>query len=265
MLQRHLRYSPVNGMIVQWGMGAMSFGACGLPKPRFTPHTPAGSVQEYCCAQDQILQEIDWCGWGKWLPEVGIGIHDFDEEIAAAFVREAAIEFATTTRALQRSVFIHVEKDTYTYPLEPAPDERIVGVLATLDGNYRMSTGGTQQHGTSAVMRHGTNEVALSPELVRSTHCGCKRKSPIIELLVWSAPTEEACQHDCLLYNQYRKVITAAARTYYIGAMHYDNAALLRTVYPITSFKAECRKIKGQATAWIEAATSRRGTGRLFQ
>lgn len=264
MVEKHLRYSPVNGMIIQWGMGAMSFGACGLPKPRKSFQQTI-EAEDICCSQDQIIQEINWCDWGKWLPEVGIGIQDFDEEVAAAFVRETAIEFATTTQVLQRSVFVRVEDGVYAYPLEPAENERIVGVLAVLDGNYRMHTGGTHKHGTTAVMRHGTNEVILSPELVRSACTrGCKRNAPILELLVWATPTEEACLHDRILYDQYRKVITAAARTNYIAAMHYDNNALVRTVYPINSFKTECRKIKGQATSWIETSNRRKGVGRLF-
>lgn len=264
MIPQHLRYSPVNGMIIQWGAGAQSFSVCGLPKPMRQPCSPTPTPADECCSNEQILTEVNWCDWGKWLPEVGIGIEDFDEEVAAAFVREAAIDFAKETRAIQRSVFLQVEDGVLAYPIEPFENERVVGVLAAMDGNYRMHTGGTARSSMTATLRHGTNDVILSADLVRSACGRCLRNNPVIELLVWVAPTEEACLHDRLLYDEYRRVITAAARTLYIGAMHYTNAALLRTVYPISSFKTDCKKIKGQTTAWIESTQRSKGAKRLF-
>lgn len=265
MIPQHLRYSPVNGMIVQWGHGARSFSACGLPKPLYTHEQPQSA--EACCENvKQLPDAIEWAGWGRWLPEIGLGIQDFDEDIAAAYVREAAIDFAQLTQALQRSVFLRVEKNVYSYPLIANDHERIIGVMAIMDGDYRIHTGASKRQNLTAVVKHGSDEVLLPPALVQSA-CGyCARKEPYLELLVWSAPTEYACAHDVLLYNNHRRLITASARARYVSVLHYDNAALMRSVMSHAQFRAECRNIRGQVTAWIDTINGKRNGGaRVFR
>lgn len=264
MIAKHLRYSPVNGMMITWGTGSQSFSSCGLPTPR---RNAAGRnvyvEEETCCLNEPIQPSITWADWGGWLPEVGIGIPEFDEEIAASFVREAAIKFATDARVIQRSVFIELQEGVHSYPLEPYANERVVGVMAVLDGNYRLRTGGASSlNSIGAVMQHGTDTALLHPELVS---CGCRRGGRgLAELLVWATPTEEACLHDKILYDLYRPAVTAHARATYVTAYHYDNRPLLATVQPAQYFEQEIRRARGKATAWVVSAMPRTRNGRLF-
>lgn len=263
MIPRHLRYSPVNGMIITWGIGAQSFSSCGLPRPLRNSAGHNVYAKDDCCHHEQIQPSITWADWGRWLPEVGVGIPDFEEEIAAAYVREAAIKFATEAKVIQRSVFLQLQEGVMAYPLEPYENERIVGVMAVLDGNYRLRTGGADvTESLGAVMQHGTNTVLLRPELV---DCACRRGGRgIIELLVWAAPTEDACLHDKMLYDQYRRVITAHARAMYATVYHYENRALMASIQPAAIFEQEIRKARGKAAAWIHASQPRTQRGRLF-
>lgn len=266
MIPKHLRYSPVNGMIVTWGLGAKAFASCGLPQPlrNYAGQNISDPAKE-CCPIEPILEPVDWADWGRWLPEVGVGIADFDEEIAAAYVREAAIEFAREARVIQRSIFLQLQPGVFSYPIEPYENERVVGILAALDGQYELHTGGAElSNRFGATLQHGTNNVLLRQELVERT-CSCKHGGrQMIELLVWAAPTEDACIHDKLLYDHYRRVITAHARTMYATAFHFENRPLLATLQPTAIFQQEIKKARGEATAWINASQPRSKRGRVF-
>lgn len=263
MIPRHLRYSPVNGMIITWGVGVQSFSSCGLPQPVRNSAGQNVYVEDECCHHEQIQPSLTWADWGRWLPEVGIGINDFEEEVAAAYVREAAIKFTTEAKVLQRSVFIELQQGVLAYPLEPYENERIVGILAVIDGDNRLRTGGAKvEDRLGAVMQHGTNTALLRPEIVE---CACRRGGRgIVELLVWSAPTEDACLHDKLLYDQYRSVITAHARALYATVYHYENRPLMGSVQPAAIFDQEIRRARGKATAWIASSQPKTRRGRLF-
>lgn len=264
MIPKHLRYSPVNGMIVTWGVGARAFSSCGLPQPlRRYAAASAYDVVDECCPIEPIAEPVDWADWGRWLPEVGVGIADFDEEIAAAYVREAAIEFAREARVIQRSVFLQLQPGVMMYPIEPYENERVVGIMAVIDGEYKLRTGGVEvSERFGATLQHGTNNVILRQEIVE---CACGRGGRgMIELLVWAAPTEDACIHDKLLYDQYRRVITAHARTMYATAFHFENRPLMATLQPTAIFQQEIKKARGNATAWIAASQPRSKRGRLF-
>ena len=56
-----------------------------------------------------IQEAIDTYDWERFLPEIMVGIDDADDEIAANYAREAAIEFAKRARVLQREVVVRLE------------------------------------------------------------------------------------------------------------------------------------------------------------
>lgn len=250
MAHDFLQYSPVNGLIVKWGDGAKSFSSCGLPKPlRQRPMQPA-SDEDLCCVKQPAMQQIDLCDWGKWLPEVGVGINDFEEEIAASYVRQAAIEFCKGSRVLQRSVYIPVQEGVYQYPLVPLEHETVVGVMAVLDGQFKVRLNGDGGYHNLAVFRQGFDDVLLDKDLVDSA-CRKHPRREMVELLVWTAPTEEACLHDRLLYDRHRQVISDAARGYYVAAYHYDNRALVASLTPMSVFRAHIKAARTRSTSWL--------------
>lgn len=252
-------------MIVEWGNGAKSFSSCGLPMPPRRWVNPTTPEPEECChPSEQIAPAINWCDWAKWLPEVGIGIEDFEEDVAAAYVREAAIEFAKRSYVLQRSVFIELQPDVFSYQLDVPDNERIVDVMAVLDGNFQMHTGGEKASLRAvASMKPFTNTVVLAPQFIR--HCCCHPHGHgYIELLVWATPTEDACVHDRILYDGYRAAITSYARLLYVMALHYTNRGLVSTLQPVSVFNVAVARAKNEATRWLEVTRAFKPKRPLF-
>jgi hypothetical protein len=131
---RQLRYSPRNWLIVDWSSHGRAFAECGLPPP--IPCLTGGeSCGDACAHPLPITEAIDTYDWERWLPEVIIGIDDPDEEIAANYVRQAAIEFCKGGRVLQREVVIELESGVTRYPVFPYDGEQIIGVIGMRAGD----------------------------------------------------------------------------------------------------------------------------------
>lgn len=227
---RNLRYSPVNWLVVNWGFKGRRFNDCGLPEPKPCKEPKPG--QPEVCVPLPVREAIETYDWERFLPEIMVGIDEPDEDIAANYAREAAIDFAKRARVLQRQIAIPIQPDVCTYPIEPYEGENIIGVIGTmLDGHEPC---GCQNHcqgilpdGTDFRVDLARNELHLEN---RSKGCGCCKRKGILRILVWSAPAEDACEYDKFLYDHYRKDITLLARRNYIVAMHFRDKDLIRTV-----------------------------------
>ena len=138
----HLRYSPVNWLIIDWSFNGQRFSDCGLPSPppceEPTEDSPAP------CRALPIQEAIDSYDWARWLPEVIVGIEEPDEEIAANYVRQAAIRFCKEGRVLQREIVVELQPGVTTYPVFPYDGERIIGVIGMrMDGGNACGCNGT--------------------------------------------------------------------------------------------------------------------------
>lgn len=243
---RNLRYSPVNWLIVNWGFNGQSFPDCCLPKP--IPCKPRKEKEPEQCIPLPIREAIDTYDWERFLPEIMVGIDEPDEDIAADSAREAAIDFAKRTRVLQRQIAIPLQKDTLTYPLEPYDDEQIIGVIGVIldESSPCPCTNhcqGVLPGGIGFRVDVARNELHLN--CVKGQSC-CEQDS-ILRILVWSAPTEDACVYDKFLYDRYRKDITMMARRNYITRVHYKDTQLLRTVPSETKYEYAVSAAKRQA------------------
>lgn len=243
---RHLRYSPVNFLIVNWGFNGKAFDDCGLPCPEPIPcpeETP-----EVCCPI-QLRDAIPAMGWATWLPEVIVGIEDPDEEIAASYVREAAIEFAKYTRVMQRQILIPIDPERCVYPLEPYAQENIIGVIAAgLDS----SPASACQSACSGYLPGGveyTLDLARNELHLEGCRPSCSAPCEVLRLLVWAAPTEDACEHDTFLYEMFRSDITAGARFRYAAQVHFRDNDLIRSLRALPDFEMAKAKAKGKATS----------------
>lgn len=246
---RNLRYSPLNWLIVDWGFNGKQFEDCGLPEP--LPCPPEHEDHPTRCKPLPIKEAIDTYDWERFLPEVMVGIEEPDEDIAANYIREAAIDFATRARVLQRQIYIPLQRDVCTYPLEPYDDEQIIGVIGVavddeMPCSCANSCAGRTRQGLAYKVDMARNELRLEEDL--TGRCSC-RKDGIMRILVWSAPKEDACAYDVFLYNRYRRAITMMARRNYILAVHFRDTALLRILPSQEEYNTEILKAKKDALA----------------
>lgn len=254
---RHLRYSPVNSLIVDWSANGRAFPNCGLPKPR--PCLTGGVACEDACEHTlPIAEAIDTYDWARWLPEVIVGIDDPDEEIAANYVRQAAIDFCQRGRVLLREVVIELQDGVNTYPVFPYDGEQIVGVIqidAPLSRYLNQPcglgscTGGTWR-GATWQLDVARNEFTIGG----SVNCG------LLRLLVWAAPTEDSCAQDRFLYDRFRADITLGARRAYAMAVHFRDRALMATLPSQDAVDTVILKAKRKAAVLPSSWQSQPGT-----
>jgi hypothetical protein len=225
----NLRYSPVNSLIVSWGFNGEGFDLCGLPEHRACEEEEEEGPA--FCRPLPIQEAIDTYDWARWLPEVIVGIEDPDEDIAANYVRQAAIEFAKGSRVLQREVVIELQRNVDTYPVFPYEGEQIIGAIAARIDNgvtQECSTGccGGRVESVDWVLDVARNQITVNGD----SRCG------LLRVLVYSAPTEDACFHDRFLYDHFRADITIGARLTYANAVHFRDRALMASLPTAESF-----------------------------
>lgn len=251
-LPRNLRYSPVNWLVVDWGFNGRAFNDCGLPQPRPCDEPEEGATP---CRALPITEAIDTYDWERWLPEVIVGIEDPDEEIAANYVRQAAIEFCKQGRVLQREVIVDLQPDQTVYPVFPYEGEQIIGVIAINVADRGCCSCSSGSRGSAFGVDYSL-DVARN-ELHIGQGCGTGR----VRLLVWSAPTEDSCAHDKFLYERFRADITAGARLQYATAVHFRDRALMGSLPTGDSWARSMLSAKRKAVSKPTAAQARPGSG----
>lgn len=225
----NLRYSPVNWLIVNWAYNGTRFADCGLPEP--APCPPEREPSPTPCTPLRVQEAIDTYDWERWLPEVIVGIENPDEEIAANYVREAAINFAKRSRVLQRELLIALQPGVCTYPLEPYDGEEIIGVvgLALDDGkpcSCQSHCSGFMPNGVAFTLDPRRKELHLE-----APHGGrCCDRPQTLRVLVWASPSEDACAQDVFLYDNYRETIAQSARYRYANAVHFRDRLLMASL-----------------------------------
>ena len=256
---RHLRYSPFNGLVVDWSDSAgTAFNDCGLPEP--APYVnPSHGCDTWCTARFPIGEAINTYDWARWLPEVIVGIEDPDEEIAASYTRQAAIEFCTKGRVLQREVVIELQRGEQTYPVFPYEGERIVGVIGIKIDNG--CCGSIAPAGRCCNGWLGGIDWALDTARNELTLGALPSNTGLLRVLVWAAPTEDACEHDVFLYDAFRADITLGARLYYANAVHFRDRLLMASLPTKDSFDRAIVLAKTKAVARPAASKQRAGSG----
>lgn len=248
-MSRIYRYSPVNGLIVDWSYNGKTFDMCGMPQGDCSedPDTP----EEVYCRPLPIEEAIDTYDWARWLPEVMLGINDPNEEIAANVIREVAIEFARDTRVLRRYVYLPLTSGESTYPLFPYAGERIVGVIrAELLSGEVCPCKGNQGFISGRWFRYQPAKVEI--EFPDPVDC-----DDVMRVEVWSTPTEDACAQDVALYDMYRADIAREARRRYVMAYHFNEAGLIRSLNSAQDF--ELAKVRAKVSV-AQTPSQRLGT-----
>lgn len=212
-----LRYSPRNSLVVDW-----PFDTCGLPDP-LPPQED--DDREPVCHPKPIVIRPDTYDWARFLPEVMVGIENPDPDIAANYVRQAAIEFARDAHVLQRELVLDFEHGEDTYPIPSYPGERIAGVLSVRVGDSIDECACTGLHGRTALgfsweFDPARNELRFINQPNRGR----------VILRLWAVPTEDACEYDVALYDNHRAAITIGARRAYVLAAHFRDRLLVATL-----------------------------------
>lgn len=233
------RYSPLNALIIDWSYNGDAFNACGLPDP--LPCIDPPEPTEPACQALALREEINTYDWERWLPEVIVGIEDADEEIAASYIRDAAIEFCKRARVLQRVVVLEIQPDVRVYPFEPYDQENIIGVMGFAFPHQAACwcSHATQGDAEGIDWRFdmARNEIELT---------GALRQHSQIAFRVWAAPTEEACAQDVFLYENFRSIIAQGARTKYALAVHFRDRALLSSLMTMDTWETQMIRTKNK-------------------
>lgn len=216
----NLRYSPVNGIIVDWGLGSQPFAMCGMPTRNCEAPSPVPETDEDCpCGNLPMPEEVDTYDWARWVPEIIAGFSEASEDMAATYARRAAVEFAAKTRALQRQIAMRLQSGVTRYPLFPFEDEMVLGVLS-IDSDKGACACECNHNALNigrVYVHIDSNELRIEPD---AKSCGCHTSNPGPSQLlatVWVAPTEDSCKHDKFLYERYRREITLGARAAFIS------------------------------------------------
>jgi hypothetical protein len=216
-----LRYSPVNGIIVDWGIGSQPFAMCGMPTAQCEAPPPTPQP-ESCCDPVDSIEAVDTCDWFRWVPEVGVGVPDIAEEMVASYARRAGILFAEKSWVLRRQVTLRLQPGVHRYPLTPFEGERVVGVISI--DSKQGACDCDNRHGGVFIghvrVDQARQELVVQPAVGA---CGCHVGTSGPEWLlvtVWARPTEDSCEHDAFLYERYRHEITKGARSMLITEVH---------------------------------------------
>jgi hypothetical protein len=216
-----LQYSPVNGVIVNWGVRGEPFGMCCMPQPD-CPAPPVTAEGAPPCAPLPVVEPVPTYDWLRWAPEIMAGVENVPADMAASFARRAAIEFSRKARVLRRVVTLRLQPGVFRYPIDSFEGERPVGVLSVDSAGGPCRCDGADgvfigRVGVDAA-RH---EITVNPE---PGACGCHMRAGSgpdwLLVHVWAAPTEDSCAHDAYLYEAWREDITFGARAMLMDDVH---------------------------------------------
>lgn len=224
-----MTYSPVNHLLIDWGHSGVRFSECCLPQPK-REHKTVSVEGCPCHTPKVIIPAINTYDWDRWLSEIIVGMDDPVEEIAADYSRQAAIEFCKYARVLQREITIPLQHGECTYSLPSVDFENIIGVIgAGIDDDRPCACSdgcrGYLPNGMPFYFDAASKEIHLEDNAHRPCQC-----NGTLRLLVYVAPTEDACVYDEFLYNNYRSEIVMKARREYARAVHFRDRYLMAAI-----------------------------------
>ena len=185
----------------------------------------------------------DTYDWARWLPNMQEGLENPDDDICADRMRETAIDFARKSWILQREVTVVLQNNESNYPVLPLPNERIVGVIAARSDEGGCSACSGMRGTTPFGVEFTAHERGV--HITNPSMCGVEGQK--LTLLVYAVPTEDACAHDVMLYDEFRSAITAEARRRYAKAHYYKDRALMQSLPSEADFERAALNAKRRA------------------
>ena len=141
-----------------------------------------------------------------FLPFVMAACPDAPENLAVAYVRQAAIDFCQRSGVLWRTAFIDQQANVSAYPVWPEPCETVVRVNAVcVDGCcYRGCRASCcfDHCGARYTIDDGLLCIAITPEVDRSAS---------IEVRFAAAPARDACEVDAVSMDDWQEAVEDGA------------------------------------------------------
>jgi len=191
-----------------------------------------------------MLECVDTQSWGDWLSEVIIGIENPNEDIAANYIRQTAIEFCKKAYVLQRVITLcHRCDNTYTLPTWP--EEQLWYPLAVGIENYGCFIFDCCSREIPVQFDWDLRNGEVS--VINRHHCIVGRHHPMIKVWIAVAPTEDALYHDQFLYEKFRRPIAEQARAVYARAVHFRDAALMRNIQRVEAWQQDIKTARKDA------------------
>lgn len=239
----HLIRSPVNGMIISWGYENVSFPRCALPRELQLQNCEC--IQNVC-KEDVILdEELSRTDWYKFIPETGLGISNFNLDVASSLIRDAAIELCKRAKCLQRKFRLYVQKDIHEYPLQSVQEERPIAVLCAMSTDYYKYDRANHMLELDLALTSKNTLSIASKDLY-------KYNGEYIDVVMAYAPTEESDTCDMILYDEFKKAIVLHARRRYLELLGYGNDRLLQlTTSNMQEFNLEIARAKDKTHEWL--------------
>jgi hypothetical protein len=196
------------------------------------------------CAQDRCRIEIDvpQVELEAFLPELMLSAPGLPQEIAASYIRQAAIDMAESANLLRRTVRVIAQAGVQSYLLEPPDCVRTIGISRVVgmgnQGGFRVvpddipiptngcmtlglgccgafpdGGGGYGIGGAACGWLSATAQFQQPNELILTPIPQCEGDLGIrVDLIV--APKRDACTLDTLLFERYAPALVAGALMY---------------------------------------------------
>lgn len=241
------------------------------------------------CAQDRCRIETDvpQVELEAFLPELMLSAPGLPQEIAASYIRQAAIDMAESGNTLRRTVRIELQAGVQNYLLEPPDCVRTIGVSRISGRNgwcnsgYRMvpddvpmpaigclqvpvagcaafgfGPSANQAWGVGGIAKlQNPNELWVSPVPQCDADLGIE-----VELIV--APKRDACTVDRVMFDRYAPALVAGALMYLYRLpkqdwTDYNLAQKMETEFKKWTTKASGDRLLGAARGPFRLVTPR--------
>lgn len=161
-----------------------------------------------------------------FLPFVMGACPDAPEDMATAYVRQAAIDFCQRSSLLRRTALIDLQRNVSSYPVWPEPCETVVRVNdVCIDGcRYRgaRNTCCFDHCGARFIIDEGLLRISGPPDIDRPQ---------ALEVRFAAAPARDACEVDAVLFDDWQEAIEdgALARLHLLSRYAFSSQALAAT------------------------------------
>lgn len=191
----------------------------------------------------------------RFMPFVMAAAQGLPESMAQAYVRQACIDFSTRSGILKRAVTFNLQPCVFEYPLfSPEDGEQIVRV-----SEVRVGRAEYRGHRDRIVFFHFGRRFTVSDGMLHLSHAPSEHEKPIpVEVRLRVSPTQDACDVDALLYDDWQQAIEdgALARIYQLPG--YQFTALPLATQRGRSFdeqivRARVRAVRADTSAELNA------------
>ncbi|MCA8017733.1 hypothetical protein [Burkholderia metallica] len=200
---------------------------------------------------------VEFVPLDQFMPFVMAGAQGLPETMAQAYVRQACIDFATRSSILRRRVIVDLQARVTDYPIWSDEREQVVRV-------NEVRVDGTPYRGqrNSVVFMHMGVRFTVADGMLRLSHVPHHDRPGVIEIRLSASPTQDACDVDSLLYDDWQPAIEdgALARIYQLPGYTFTSfplAAQRGRSFDEKIARARVRALRSDTSAHLTAIAPR--------